>query len=475
MLIACLFSFVQYWNLVIEYGFWRQDAWKYSSSEITEFKLNLRWVAPAFHKLLGAVPANASWTLAFLLFWYVGYVIVSQFLGDERLKVLAVVISSCFVINPAFISQLHWPTHSLAGIVVLAIMAYLSKRFSKRWVVIIGTIVLFGTLQTFSFLSLLFLLPNQTDLAKNSLNKNISNALISVFIWLLAIVAGYLVAKLMQYSYFGYLPELPSWRQAHPVSSVYDLVSALGKNLTIFISHLKLYFYESWIGIGWFAWALACLVLLLLQDKLNRPLMCIFPLLLYVLPVMLSSYLITAPLGTVISIRLGLVIGCSFAVLVMLFFWVTNSKVLVGFMLILILLPAHKLIYANMAWFSSVTTNIKQTISELVKESPQIIDSVYVITDSAPWPALNSHLFRGIPAILEGVRQASRVDPAFIELDLPMPIWCAIEKGIIKADCNKLKNHPVRECSQLNSKVCRLASENNRLILSISVSAKLRT
>ncbi|WP_299593135.1 hypothetical protein [uncultured Microbulbifer sp.] len=453
-LILGFFAVCAYFIQALGMGFWRPDAWGYSVDELSEFRGSQRWLAPFFHHYLRELPLAVGWICFILGWWVLGYRVAKNYLGANACWMLASTVALVFVINPSLIGQSFWPLHSLAALIILLLMDQLRGSVSKFVLIPVGTVCLYAILQSFAFLTLIFLLPTKKELEVASLGWLLKRGMYDLSLWVGSLVAGVLVAKLAQLIYFGEITGLLPHRNLRPVATVSDLIGNLIHNLEVFWHHfLGAY---SLFGILTFSVLVFGGVALIAWKRGDRSgvakLLAVMAF--YSLPLALGVYLITAPLGSLISFRSGFGAGCAIFIALLVSQLVVSDRRFLYLCMFSLLIPAFGLSYANFKRFSVGTGEIVATISEFNWRGADK-PNVYIVSSKAEWPITWEYSTRYYPKLYGRYQTAERSKGAFWELGLPEPIWCVNEKRKkYKGICEELRKPPSANCSKLNSRIC---------------------
>ena len=443
-------------------GFWRHDCWMYTGSELSEFKHNGRWLVPILHYFGRFIsPYFALFTSLFLLYYFL-YVFIKRFLGTNY-KFSTKFLPFIPLISPALFSQLFWPIHTLSAIVILALAAYFTREKSSFIVMFLVTILTFATLQTFAFLSLLLAIPSyQSLVSKNNIGL-IKKSTKIILLWGGSIVIAYVVSKIIQYIYFGEFPALPDWRKPNPVSYIGELLSNLIVNYNRFSSHLKSYF-NAYTFIPILVTLLVSIILNFYQKNFDKLKITLF---LIMISILLSSavYLITAPLGTVISFRstinLGIGLILIYLILLILLKRYRHIQTLLSLMFIVVIIKPFMVTYYNTKYYNEITNDIYNTFFELqyqnIRQFKGIVIGSTAHEKNKIWD-LSYHL-NGQAIVIEGLNSPRRINRAFTELGYTGKIiWCF--KDSKNKECQNIEEMDYNKCAYSNSNVCTATDSN---------------
>jgi hypothetical protein len=460
--------------LVNDYGFWRHDSWGYTYSEVGEFKENGRWLAPIFHNFMHDVPYYISWCLSILLLWFVGYTVASELLPtkDSSDKIFVLAISSSIVLTPSLFSQLNWPIHSFSAIFALAALTFMRNRFPRIPLVVIGTIVLFGIHQTFAFLTLLLLIRKPDSISHQSLKKSILNTLVMISLWASTIFFAYLISKAIQLFYFGYFPDLPKWRNPNAPHSLNDLIENITANLSTFINNIST-IYSTFTVISIVLILFFTGARLAIRQEKER-LKNFVTLLIFGIALYLSIYIFTAPIGVDIPFRSALVFGPGLLCFTIALFYALGSRFCTIVFLTLFLFNSHNLTYANIKWFSIITSDIVTAISEIEEVDSRFAKKVIIDITRLPqnklWALDYSNISPNESIVFEGFQQQYRIVRAFNVLGYKKVHWCREGDLIKNSLCAKIENQAIKsKCSKINTGVCSMGiTKDNYWILQFS-------
>jgi len=233
-------------------GYWRHDAWIYTDSEAHEI-IDGKWLADPLHAILHDLPPSLSILLAFL--------IVSLFLTAEISRIYRgrhwtssmATICALSLFSPSFLSQLHWPTHALAGSLPLLLSMCWIEKSSLLWRLWRAFLISFGSLSilsSFAFFAPLCLLPERDTSPSTSARSK----LIWLDVWSVAFAspmilgASLLLTKLIRDSVIANhasFPELPSRLDLAFTTNYTELVPGL-----IAISTSFLLRQWGWLGLS---------------------------------------------------------------------------------------------------------------------------------------------------------------------------------------------------------------------------------
>lgn len=117
--------------LALLQGYWRHDAWIYTSSEFHE-ALEGKFLAEPLHHVMHGLPPEASLVLSLLVIYAF---LRSELVRISGLRRLATMPHLCLVLglfSSGLLSQLPWPTHTLAAYLPLALVCLLPQSKTLR-------------------------------------------------------------------------------------------------------------------------------------------------------------------------------------------------------------------------------------------------------------------------------------------------------------------------------------------------------
>jgi hypothetical protein len=448
------------------YGFWRHDSWFYTHSELSEFRNSGRWLAPIFYNLLHKIPPLYASIFTLILLYYVYYMFIKRFY--QTLKVehyLFAIFAFIPIVSPALFAQLTWPTHNLSASIILAIGAYLTRNKDSLFVLIIMTILTFSILQSFAFLTFLFAIPSMVILVKKSNVALIKQFLFMIIVWSLSILIAYLISKAIQYSYFGYLPGLPKWREANPANNITELIINILVNLELFIKYMDNYFYsfKSLMGI-YFISVLGSSYLIKTGEKRGKALLY---LIVTSITILILPYFIIAPVGTILFYRSIFMTGFSFLLLGIVFYFLikyflsNTYKITYPFILIITLLfilyQPYTITYYNTKWFKSKTSHVYNSLKELkpIHHIHGIIIDLKHNKSQYIWHEDFFSSLNGHPLVMEDLNDTYRLNTAFHQLGYDYKIgikWCF--PNTQNKYCSLLANMTYNKCASINKRIC---------------------
>ncbi len=460
-----------------EYGFWRHDAWGYTKSEFLEFSENARWLAPIFHSATKDIPHYLAWLLCMAMAWGYGYVFMRRFLAGSRLENKALLYSVPFVVifQPGLMEQLGWPIHTLAAIFLLFLFALLSRNKASLLSSGVATVLVFAILQTFSFLAVLLAVPGYNTLLGMKKLKIVMTFFGILVFWGASILVSWLVSKLAQYVYFGSLPGLPEWRSAHPVKSPLDLHNNVVNNLVDFVEHVT-FIYSPWIFLAVVSIFVALGVALFVKRKL-RELVIAASILALGVCFLLSVYVFTAPMGTIIADRTTFTFGVAFFLAAIAFYvamaaldlnekWVFPASI--AFVLLVSLQPMY-LSYVNVKWYTAFSSDFVNALQEVEEGSPRDLKGVVVeISEYAEkiewdrWPIDYSHVRPDKYKFMESLNSPGRLGRAFYELGYDEVHFCGGKEPGDPAKCKLVEGVSFERCARSNPRICSGGISDNR-------------
>lgn len=153
-------------SLACVQGYWRHDSWIYTDSELHEI-VDGRWLAQPLHFVLRKIPPELSIVIALAIVSSFLYLELQRIYGNNKLSAMSAAILSLGLLSPSVLSQLHWPTHTLAAALVLIPSLPLRNKEGFGYRLLRSFIICFGSLSilsSFSFFAPLCLLPGRGGL-----------------------------------------------------------------------------------------------------------------------------------------------------------------------------------------------------------------------------------------------------------------------------------------------------------------------
>lgn len=459
-----------------EYGFWRHDAWGYTNSEFLEFSENGRWLAPVVHNYMKHMSHYAAWLLCMAMAWGYGYVFLKRFLAGSRMESRAFLYAAPFVVifQPGLMEQLGWPIHTLAAIFLLFLFALLSRNKASLLSSGIATILVFSILQTFAFLALLIAIPNYKTFLSMKKIKMAMVFLGLLMFWGFSILVSWAISKLAQYVYFGSLPGLPEWRSAHPARTPLELYNNVMNNLVDFVEHMA-FIYSPWILLAVVSIFIALGVALFVKRKL-QDLVIVSLLLVLGVCLLLSVYVFTAPMGTIIADRTTFTFGVAFFLVAIAFHVAMGSLDLnrrwifpasIAFIFLVSLKPMY-LSYLNVRWYTAFTSDFVDALQEVEEGSPQDLKGVVVeISEYAEkiewdrWPIDYSHVRPDKYKFMESLNSPGRLGRAFYELGYDEIHFCGGKEPGNPEKCKLVEGVTFERCASSNPRICSGGISNN--------------
>ncbi|MFC3282759.1 hypothetical protein [Litchfieldella rifensis] len=452
-----------------EYGFWRHDAWGYTKSEFLEFSENARWLAPIFHSVTKDMPHYLAWLLCMAMAWGYGYVFLNRFLAGSQLESKTFLYAVPFVVifQPGLMEQLGWPIHTLAAIFLLFLFSLLSRNKASWLLSGIATILVFGILQTFAFLAVLLAVPSYKTLLHMKKVKVVMTFFGILIFWGFSILVSWLISKLAQYVYFGSLPGLPEWRSAHPVKSPLDLYNNVMTNLADFVEHVT-FIYSPWLLLTVVAIFVLLGVALFVKRKLQE---LVIASLLLVLGTcfLLSVYVFTAPMGTIIADRTTFTFGVALFLVAIAFYVAMSSLDLdkkwifpasIAFVLLVSIKPMY-LSYINVRWYTAFTSDFVNALLEVEEGSSRNLKGVVVeISEYAEkiewdrWPIDYSHVRPDRYKFMESLNSPGRLGRAFYELGYDEVHFCGGKEPGDPGKCKLVEGVSFERCARSNPRIC---------------------
>lgn len=407
---------LEYAIVAAGYGFWRPDSWEYLPEPWGEFVHNQRWLVPPLYYLLHHVPSYAAWLLGMALFTYFGYAIVRRYLRQSPWDdpLLSWTIGCLFVLTPGLQDQFTWPSHSFAAIGCLAALAWLATRLPALPLLVIGTPILVGIHQAFAFLTVLLVLPGYAELQQLSHRQILSKLARGMGCWLGSFAIGWLLPQLMLIPILGKVPELPTWRHPHPAHSLGALYLNIMTNLRVMLRQLDQFYTSVGLIAGAVLLLTALSYALTAAPKSNRRQLyvALFAVVLYC-----SSYVMTAPVGTILPFRLTMMFGPALSMLVLALVASTRRPAVVLIAAYGLVAYPAVLTLQNMRWFSGVTNEMRSSVLEIRGDAaPNARDVLIDVSNySPPTPRddLHGNYLGGFPRVFEMVQSSYDFTPAF--------------------------------------------------------------
>jgi hypothetical protein len=245
-------------------GYWRHDAWIYTSSEFHE-ALDGKFLADPLHHVMHGLPPEASLVLSLLVIYAFLRSELVRISGSRRLATMPHVLLVLGLFSSGLLSQLHWPTHTLAACLPLALVCLLprSKTLMDRVVrALIVTLGSFFILSSFVFFAPLCLVPERGALSRAHQAGGVrcmARGFLSYFVsWPAVLVGCYAFTRLVKGVYGLFGVALPAGR----IEAAASAASFLTGSLEGLSSTLRVLFLRQW---GSFSPLIViCLVLVLL-------------------------------------------------------------------------------------------------------------------------------------------------------------------------------------------------------------------
>ncbi len=458
-----LLAVVKYAIIVSDYGFWRHDAWGYTRSEHNEFLQNGRWLTTLLHHYLKYIPHYVAWCMSIILYWYVGYAVSKKYLLDldDQSRVLPIILPSLLIINPGLLFQLNWPIHSLASISVLAIMAYAHDKVPVTRLIILGTVALYAINQAFVFVTLLFLIPKRDFFSFRSRKEIILQLSKRIGIWLIAIILGWVISKIIQFIAFGNIPPMPVYRASQPATSLIQFIENITINSSLFSKHFIIFASEEGAYLLLLTLIVATIACIRKSSFIRiESIPQYVVLVLFAFALFLSIYIITAPLGVRIPFRTTFIFGPASLCLALALYSITRSQVFVLIAALIYLTPPHFLVMANLNWYMQFSSDVVKSITEIEEVSPRLIKGVVIdvsdLKSNKPWPVNYNDILLRQRLVMENLRGHNRLARAFKELGYIKTTWCGEKKkALTNTECSKLKQiQSFPKCAKTNPKIC---------------------
>jgi hypothetical protein len=254
-----------------------------------------RWLNYLLFRILTSVPLPI-WSLLYLgLFWLVSYRLARLATLDKPFGAL---VASALVLSTPVLEMSLWPASFVPALLVTCVALALHARGARYPVIyVVSGILYFGTIQTLYFALPLLFLPRFLDAGQSMRARNM--LLFKHMLWWVAgSAAGVLCMSVMLRVLIDiWFPQPAAWRQANPVEDL----SSLLQNMAMVTDRFR-FFLQRMLFLGGVTWTLAGVILAVALLRL-RAAPAQVPALLAFSAVLISFFVFTVPMGTLIQQR----------------------------------------------------------------------------------------------------------------------------------------------------------------------------
>jgi len=162
-------------------GYWRHDAWTYTQSELHEVA-DGRWLAPLLHLALHRLPPELSVVACLIFLGFFLWSEIKRIYGKGKAPLLLIYISILTIFSPSVLSQLQWPTHSLAACLPLLLSLiwqnkkHVAFRVLRTFIISLGSL---SILSSFVFIAPICLVQGDNNVHyTNSKHKTVHGAIL---------------------------------------------------------------------------------------------------------------------------------------------------------------------------------------------------------------------------------------------------------------------------------------------------------
>ncbi|WP_157976710.1 hypothetical protein [Parahaliea mediterranea] len=387
-------------------GVYRHDAMYYLPRPAFFDKLLTegRWLNYLLFPVLRLIPGPAAAIAALLCWGLFVFISARRWVGSPAYALLLACLA--LQVTP-LMNQLQWPATSLPAFALLALAALLAPRLPAGLFYPLFAVLLFG-----SFSHLYYLLPllHLHWLAGKDLTANLKTLWLKLIpLWAMGFVVGYGSALLAVYLAGGGLGiAIEEWRRPHYIESGADLLDNSQRALHYLAQHLQPLLGKLWLV----PLATGAVILSLMGNRVAR----FVPLALLALCMGGVHYLLTVPLGIVISFRTAgpLWLAC----LVVMFFTPLRNRYQAALLLACALALGTALYLQNrqaLKWYNTITSTLQQALLDTLPKPAGDYTGVVLLSDDAAVAAAVERIERHhrlAPGQMESLSRAARWVPA---------------------------------------------------------------
>jgi hypothetical protein len=463
-IIVCLyFTFALIFDL-FQIHIYRHDAvyylhWGY----LPRLRTEGRWINYLLFPIISIVPGKLASFLN-LLFLFL-FALVSCYRWTKNIT-YAFLVSLLIVQVAPFIAQILWPATSMSAFFILFLAALVSRSIPIYLFYAVFGILFFGAIS-----NLYYLLPllHLNLLNRASLKQNLKELVIRVLpAWALGFVIGYLFALLVIFTITGQFGiEIANWRKPNYVHDLQDLTGNIGNSFEYLYDHIT----RLLDGV----WRNAIMAMALITGLISVKKYQYIPLVLLSVSITLAHYIITIPVGIVISFRTA--IAAWIGVLVLIFFYPEIKKWQYFILLPIIALMNYSLFKENhesLHWYASITNIHFNELLRVTPLPPPLYSGVIFLSSDEEVRKVNSmiskklHLTNG--GRLAGLGTADRWSPVGYEAGFKEVILCnsAHQHAAV---CNMITmNNKIDSTSNISTSGMYkiLGQQNDYLIISLN-------
>lgn len=254
-----------------------------------------RWLNYLLHRFLTSVPL-LIWSLLYLgLFWAVSYrfariATLDQYLGAS--------VASVLVLSTPVLEMSLWPASFVPALLLTGLALVMHARGVRYPVIyLVSGVLLFGSIQTLYFALPLLYLPQFLDTSQTLRERSV--LLFKHMLWWVAGSAAGVVCMSLMLGLLSdiWFPQPGAWRQVNPVHDLGSLVD----NVHMVAGRFR-FFLQRLLFLGGVTWALVPVILgvMVLRLRAAPPQV---PALLLLFAVLISFFVFTIPMGTLIQQR----------------------------------------------------------------------------------------------------------------------------------------------------------------------------